>query len=366
MKVECIKEKLYSAVSKADKVTGKNLTLPVLSCVLLEAKGNFLTVKATNLDLGLEIKVPAKIESEGVVAVPGSVLNSFLSNLQDDKSINLELVEGNLVVFSSNNKAVIKTFTVDDFPTIPSVENEKVFILAAADFVKGLKAVWYSASTSNIKPELSSVYIHSNDDGLVFVATDSFRLAEKTVKAKKVEEFGSVLIPFKNVADILKIINDEKEEMEVNITKNQISLKFSNTYVVSRVIDGVFPDYKQIIPKEFKTEVVVLKQDLVNTLKISNIFSDTFNQINIKALASEKKFEFRTKNSNVGENVNNIQAAITGEDVEINFNFKYIIDCFQSIDSDSVSMSFNGLAKPMVIKGVSDKSFTYLVMPMNR
>jgi len=366
MKVECLKEKLYSAISKADKITGKNLSLPVLSCILIEAQGNFLKIKSTNLDLGLEIDIPAKVEIPGIVAVPGATISSFLSNLQDDKNVTLELIEGNLGVSTSNNKAVIKTYPIDDFPTIPKLENGKIFSISTIDFIKGLKAVWYSSSTSNIKPELSSVYIYSDEEGLVFVATDSFRLAEKKVRIKKVEDFGSVLIPFKNVADILKIINDEKEDLELSFTKNQISLKYNGTYLVSRVIDGNFPDYKQIIPKEFKTEAIVLKQDLINTLKLSNVFSDNFNQINIKALVSEKKFEFKTKNSNVGENLNKMTAAITGEDIEINFNFKYIIDCFQSIDSDSLSLSFNGLSKPVVIHGVSDKSFTYLVMPMNR
>jgi DNA polymerase-3 subunit beta len=191
-------------------------------------------------------------------------------------------------------------------------------------------------------------------------------LAEKRVKTKKTADFGQILIPFKNVVDLLKIITDEKEMLEVNFTKNQISLKYRDIYIVSRVIDGVFPDYKQIIAKEFKTEVIVLKQDLLSALKLSNIFADNFNQINIKASVSDKALEFRTKNASVGENVNRLSATITGESVEINFNYKYIIDCFQSINSDSISFSFNGLNKPMVIRGVSDKTFTYLVMPMNR
>lgn len=366
MKAECIKEKLCRAISKVEKITGKNMTLPVLSCILIEARDNYLTLKATNLDLGIEIRVPAKVISAGVVAVPGQTLNGFLVNLSGDGSILLEEKDGNLNIKSENSQATIKSYPSEDFPTIPQVKDAKTHEINSTDFVSGLKSVWYSASLSSIKPELSSVYIHSDDQGLLFVATDSFRLAEKRVKTRKVTDFGQILIPFKNVVDLLKIISDEKDTMRVDFTKNQVSFKYADVYIVSRVIDGVFPDYKQIIAKEFKTEVVVLKQDLLNTLKISNIFADTFNQINIKASPSDKLLEFRTKNSNVGENVNRLSAAITGEPVEINFNYKYIVDCFQSIDSDSVSLSFNGLNKPMVIKGVSDRDFTYLVMPMNR
>lgn len=366
MKAECIKEKFCSAVSKAEKITGKNTTLPILSCILIEARGNFLILKATNLDLGIEIKISAKVMEGGVVAVPGAVLNGFLSNLSGDNNLSLEEKEGNLYVLGSNSQTIIKSFSSEDFPTIPRVKDGQVYEISSPDLIKGLKSVWYSASLSSIKPELSSVYIHSKDGALVFVATDSFRLAEKIVKLKRNSSFEQILIPFKNVTDLLKIIGDEKDSLAVSFTKNQISFEYKDIYVVSRVIEGVFPDYQQIIAKEFKTEVIVLKQDLVNILKLSNIFSDSFNQINIKVSPKDHLLEIKSKNSNVGENVNKLMATVSGEEIEINFNHKYIIDCFQSIDSDSVSLLFNGLNKPMVIRGTSDKSFTYLVMPMNR
>ena len=366
MKAECIKEKFCSAISKVEKITGKNMTLPILSCILIEAKGNFLILKSTNLDLGIEVRIPAKVTQDGIVAVPGNILNGFLSNLTSGNNIIIEEKDGNLYVLGANSQTTIKSYPNEDFPTIPKVKDGRIYEINAISFIKGLKSVWYSASLSNIKPELSSVYIHSKEEGLVFVATDSFRLAEKVVKFKKNNDFEQILIPFKNVTDLLKIIGEEKGEFAVNFTKNQISFEFNDIYIVSRLIDGVFPDYQQIIPKDFKTEVIVLKQDLINTLKISNIFSDSFNQINIKVSVKEKTLELRTKNANVGENVNKLTAAVLGEDIEINFNYKYIIDCFQSIDSDSVSLSFNGLNKPLVVRGVSDKTFTYLIMPMNR
>lgn len=366
MKVDCVKEKFCSAVSKAEKIAGKNMTLPVLSCLLIEAKDGSLVLRSTNLDLGIEIKVPAKVSSPGVVAVPGSILNGFLANTTGDGSINIEEKEGNLHLKVGDSQATIKCLPADDFPTIPQVKDGKEYEFSAGDFILGLKSVWYSASLSNIKPELSSVYIHADEEGLLFVATDSFRLAEKRIKTKKTTDFGSLLIPFKNVADLLKILGEERDTIEVSFTKNQISLRYKDIYIVSRVIDGIFPDYRQIIAKEFKTEVIVLKQDLLNTLKLSNVFTDTFNQINIKASAENKALELRTKNASVGENMNRLAATVTGEPIEINFNHRYIVDCFQSINSDSVSLSFNGLNKPMVIRGISDKTFTYLVMPMNR
>jgi len=366
MKIECTKEKISKAVAKAEKITGKNLTLPVLSCVILEAKKHELIVRSTNLDLGIEITIPVKVEREGVVAVPGVVLNGFLSNLHSDKNVVLEVKDGNLYVSTPHNSTVIKSLPHEDFPTIPKVVGEKIVSIQPKDFVKGLRAVWYSSAVSSMKPELSSIYIYPHENEIVFVATDSFRLAEKKVKVKKVSDFGHILIPFKNISEIIRTLEEIDEECELLITKNQIAFSFSDLYLTSRVIDGVFPDYKQIVPKAHTTEVVILKQDLVNTLKIANVFSDKFNQVNIKALPSKKAFEVRTKNAEVGENNNNVDAALTGDDIEINFNYKYIVDSFQSIDADSVSLTFNGTNKPLVIHGVNDPSFMYLVMPMNK
>jgi DNA polymerase-3 subunit beta len=367
MKIECIKEKLHMAVSKAEKIVGKNLNLPVLSCLLFETKGNNLIIRSTNLDLGLEISIPVKIIESGKVAIPAQVLSSFLNNLSDDKNIILETKENILKVSSSSSEADIKTFLPDDFPTVPMIDEGKMSKISSKELIGGIKSVIYSSSTSSVKPELSSVYIYSNgDEGITFVATDSFRLAEKTIKTRKSVDLPGVLIPFKNASDILKILDDVNEEIQINSTKNQISFTFEGTYLISRVIDGVFPDYKQILPKETKTKVTVLKQDLINSLKISNIFSDNFNQMNISAQIGQKYIQVKTKNSNIGENTNKIEANIEGEGIEVNFNYKYIVDCLSSITSDSVYLSFNGVNKPLVVRGTTDKTFTYLVMPMNR
>ncbi|MFH0755222.1 MAG: DNA polymerase III subunit beta [bacterium] len=366
MKIECIKEKLHMAVSKAEKVVTKNINLPVLSCLLFETKGNNLIIRSTNLDLGLEITIPVKVEENGKVAIPANIISSFLNNLNDDKNIILETIENTLKIYTSNSEANIKTLSPDDFPTIPVIDGEKVCKINSKDLINGIKSVIYSASLSSVKPELSSIYIYTNEDNLVFVATDSFRLAEKIIKMRKSIDLNNILIPFKNAVDILKIIDNTDVEIEISATKNQISFVFNGIYLVSRVVDGIFPDYKQFIPKEEETRVVLLKQDLINSLKISNIFSDDFNKMNIIIKNGEKTIQIKTKNNNIGENTNKIDANIEGENIEVNFNYKYIIDCLPSIISDSISLIFNGINKPVILKGVSDKTFTYLVMLMNR
>ncbi|MES2087939.1 MAG: DNA polymerase III subunit beta [Patescibacteria group bacterium] len=366
MKIECAQNKLQQVLQQAEKIAGRNLNLPVLSCVLLEAKKGQLTIRSTNLDLGFEAVVPAKIDAEGVLAVPAAVLNSTIASIPNEKSVKFENTELNLTITTNKSKSTIKCMPTEDFPTIPMLEKTQYCEMPAADFVKGLKAVWYSSSVSSIKPELSSVCIYSEDGSLIFVATDSFRLAEKKVKTKITKDFEKVLIPFKNISEIIRTLEKAEGSMEIRFSKHQIAFVFNGTYLTSRVIDGSFPDYHQIIPKEFKTEAVLLKEDLVQSLKVSTIFSDSFNQVNVALDPEAKKFQLTTKNVSLGENSTKLDAALSGDPAEANFNFRYINDCLQSIDSDSLSLSFAGPSRPVVIRGVSDKSFTYLVMPMNK
>ena len=365
MKLECGIEKLKNGILQVEKITGKNLTLPILSSILFIASGRSLKLRATNLSLGVEIEIPAKIEKEGIVAISGGTLAGIFSNVFQNENVFLESDDGNLLIKTKKSRIKLKGQIYDDFPTIPIVEG-KTFEIESKKLVDGIKGVYYSSSPSDIKPEISSVYIYSNNDNLVFVSTDSFRLAEKKVKIKGNEEIPGILIPFKNIPEILRIFGEIQDVVRVCFNKNQISFSSENIYLTSRIIDGVFPDYRQIIPKEFKVEAVVLKQDLLNALKLSNIFSDKFNQINLLIKPKEKIFELSSSNNDIGENKTFLDAALKGEEVSLGFNYKYFLDCFQSINTDSISIRLNQSSKPMVISGASDNSFTYLIMPMNR
>jgi len=365
MKLECSIEKIKNALMTVDRITGKNLTLPVLGSVLWVATGKTLKLRATNLNIGIEIEIPVKIEKEGVVAIRSDILSSLFSILSGDSMVSFELINNNLSVKTKTNTIILKSIPSDDFPTIPLIEGEKLNI-SAKKFLEGVKSVYYSASVSEIKPEIGSVYIYPEDDLLVFVATDSFRLAEKKVKIKQKLNFSGILIPFKNTLEIIKVFEGVDEDIKITLQKNQISFSTENIYLTTRVVDGSFPDYKQIIPKNSTTEATLLKQDFIASLKISNIFSDKFNNVTFNIKPEEKVFEIEARNTDVGENITLIGGALSGENITLNFNYKYIIDCFLSISSDSVVLEFNGNNRPMIIRPIGDSSFMYLVMPMNR
>jgi DNA polymerase-3 subunit beta len=365
MQLECGIEKIKNAISQTERVTGKNLTLPVLNSILLIASGKSLKLRSTNLSLGVEVEIPAKIQKEGIAAISGTILSGVFSNISQNDNVLIEESNGNLVIKTKKNQIKLKGQPHEDFPTIPLVSG-KNFEIDSKKLIDGIKSVYYSSSPSDIKPEISSVFIYTDQENLVFVSTDSFRLAEKKVKVKGLEEIGGILIPFKNIPEILRIFGDFVGNIKVCFNKNQISFSTDNVYLTSRVIDGVFPDYRQIIPKNPTTEAVVLKQDLLNALKLSNIFSDKFNQINLNIKPKEKIFELSSTNNDVGENTTYLEAAITGEGVELGFNYKYFLDCFQSLNSDSVVIKLSDSGKPIIVSPVSDPSFTYLIMPMNR
>lgn len=366
MKIECVKDRFTEAVIKAERVIGKNLSLPVLSCILIEAQGSTAVIRSTNLDLGIEITVPVKVKEQGSVAVPGQVFSSFLSALQSDHSMVCEQEGSVFTITTEKNTTTINTMATDDFPTIPLVGKQNRFLVPVKELLDGFHSVLFSSSIASVKPEYASILLYSDAEGIVFVATDSFRLAEKKIRLKKKVEIQHLLIPTKNATEITRIFSDMVGDVAIDVEGNQISFSLDSVYVTSRLVDGSFPDYKQIIPKEFTTEAVVLKQDFMNAMKVANIFSDTFMQVGLQVIPKNKIFELKTKNNTVGEQKTTIPAVFSGDEVAMNFNHRYLIDCFSSLNADSASFLFTGQGRPLVVRGATNKNFTYLIMPMNR
>ncbi len=364
MKAECLKDALQDGVQLAGRIVGKNLALPVLGGVLFSAQKNTITLRATNLDLGVEIQIPAKIENEGVTVIPGHILLGVLSALNDRKVV-IDVSDNILSISTIHTKSTIQCLSSDDFPTLPTLSDTvESFSFPVQKFIDGVKSVWYSASVSDMKPEIASIYIYQNENTVIFAATDSFRLAEKKISVKNGAEFSPILIPYKNIIEILRVFESLSGDIEVKFNKNQISFSSEKIYVTSRIIDGIFPDYHQIIPKEYTTEAVLLKQDIINTLRITHLFSDKFNRVDFYINPEKKLFEVKAKHTPIGENTTQIEARLSGAEISCGFNQKYILDCFQAIKQESVIFSFSGVGRPLVIQGINDKSFTYLVMPL--
>ncbi len=367
MKIKTNIQKLRNAIIQADKITSKNASHPVLGSILLKTNKDSLSIRSTNLSLGIDITIKATVIEEGEVAVYGSLLVGIFSSLSSKEEVSLDLIDKTLSISAQGVNLIVNTLETEEFPSIPQVQGLTISVPVKV-LLKGLRSVFYSASVSDIKPEISSVFMYpENQESLVFVSTDTFRLAEKFVEIETLPDFEGILIPFKNISEIIRVLGDNEENsVEVIFNKNQISFKSDDVYLTSRLVDGGFPDYRQIIPKEFKTQVIVLKQDLINALRLANIFSDKFNQVTMVIDPKASIFEISSKSSGVGENSTTLEATLSGEPITLNINYKYLLDCFQSILEDSVVLEFTESRKPMIVKGISNKTFMYLIMPINR
>lgn len=371
MKFECLKEKITRAVSKADKVTAKNSSLASLKSIYIEAKKNEVILRSTNLEIGLEIILPAKVEQEGIVVVAGSTLNQVLNAFEGNKTVELSLTGDVLTLKTSTQESRIKTLSADDFPTIPKAEGDNTFSIDISLLNTGLKSVWFSASVSTIKPELSSIKIwpDQNDGTLVFVATDHFRLAEKRIKVQKIPDFTSILLPARNATEIIRLFDDLEGTVDIVVDQNQISFTFSGEYtvrVVSRIVEGNFYDYVSIIPKEYSSEVVFLKKDVQNAFKVASLFSDKFFHSKFVCDAVTSTLTIQTKNTEVGDSSSEVSCKVNGDSFDVNFNYRYILEAFQSVGTESVCFNYNSTKHILIITPVGDTSFRYLVKPMNK
>ena len=365
MKIGTTKENILNSIILAERIVGKKESLPVLSCVLFDV-GKGLTVKATNLEAGIEIQVAVEVEDKGVIAVPATILSQTLRSISGEK-IAIKTEEGNLVIESRGTKTLIKSVPNEEFPTLNISKESKGINVSREELMRGISSVSYAASPSMIRPELGSVYVSIKPGTILCVATDSFRLAEKTISNVSGKQSVELLIPLKHALELAHILERiESSEVSLSVDESQVSITAPGVRYISRVVDGTFPNYKEIMPKSFATEATVLKNDLAEMLRKARVFSGNDQHVGFHVYPKRKIFSATARSAEVGEMSDSIDAALSGEDLDINFHIGYLSHCLPTIESDSITMGFSGAGKPLVIRGVSDPSFTYLVMPLNR
>ncbi|MDO8514459.1 MAG: DNA polymerase III subunit beta [bacterium] len=365
MKTRTKKEGILNAVVLAERIVGKKESLPILSCILLDI-GKDITVRATNLEAGIEIHVASEVEDKGIIAIPANVLSQTLHSISSEK-VTLKTEEGNLVIESRGTKTLIKSIPHDEFPALNTTKDLHGVNVSREELMRGISAVSYAASPSMIRPELGSVYVSIKPGAILCVATDSFRLAEKTISGVAGKQSVELLVPLKHALELVHVLEHVNVgEVELSADESQMSIAAPGVCYISRVVDGTFPNYKEIMPKNFATEATVLKNDLAETLRKARVFSGNDQHVGFHAYPKRKIFSATARSAEVGEMSDSIDAALSGEDLDINFHIGYLADCLPTIESDSIIMGFSGAGKPLVIRGVSDPSFTYLVMPLNR
>ncbi len=365
MEIRISRPQLSQVLELLTRISVKQVTLPVLQCALLKAESDSLILSATNLELSIEVKITCQVIEGGVVAVPALTL---LQSVQYDtgSELTLRVEEGVLVIESVKTNTSIKAMVAEEFPVLNKVQG-KNFTINRSLFSLGIKTTAFAASVSSIKPELGSVLIQQKkEQALTFVATDSFRLIEKTVAQKGLVFEGGILLPQKNAIEISRICDLLQTDPELVVSDNQCALSFGEegVYLTSRLVAGSFPDYEQIIPKEFITKATVLKQDLLKAFRKTSVFLNKYQQVTLAVV--NNSLTISAQNSEVGHVTDSIEAVVDGDDLTLSFNQQYIFDVLTHISDDSLLLKFAGIGRPLVITGTADKNLRYLVMPMNR
>lgn len=355
-------EAIYLVARFAER---KATTLPVLSSILILAGDEGVKMRATNLEVGIDFKLTDTVTKKGVVAIPATILQQIAASLTQEGDITIEHIGDILTVKGDTGKSVIKTVPYEDFPSIPFPENPKNRIILSGLLLKNLfSTIATCASTSMVRPELASIYLSLEGGVLTAVATDSFRLAEKKIPLTSKGAQGKFLIPAKNAHDIAQALPDD--EIIVSFDEHQCAFVSTNGMLVSRLTNAVYPDYRQIIPKESVVESTLSRKDFEAALKRTTIFADLFQKIRINFDSKKNTVSLFAKNTDIGESLDTLPAQISGNSLELAFNYRYLNTIFSLTEAQNLSLLAAGVGRPLIIKGVGDTSLLYLVSPMNQ
>lgn len=373
MKVSCTKNNLQIGLAVTSHLSTKNIQLPILNNVLIVAKNGNIRLTSTNLETAVSCLVRGRIEEEGEMTVPSKLFYDYISLLKEEK-IDLWSDGRVLQIEAGDYKTKINGLPSSDFPLIPSVVAEKSFVLSADVFREALSQVVFAVANNESRPELSGVLLRFLKNELVLVATDSYRLAERKIKiSSENQNETSVIVPARTMIEvnrILSIFKDSAEtpsEVQISLSENQAVFTFGPVELISRTIEGSFPDYQQIIPKTFQTETKIDREDLMNAVKTASLFSRSglfdvtlsFDPAGtVKAAAAD---------STRGENTAGTKAAVTGPENSVTLNFRYLLDGLQSVSSEMVLFQMIDGANPCVVRPVGDETgHLYIVMPIKQ
>lgn len=363
MKFQVSTTKFAELINKAEKLVARKSSLPILGNVYLEVLKGRLLVRSTNLELGYESSITAKNSADGAVTVGAGLLKNFLQQSRSAQSLLGELNGTTLTLQTDNTTVQITTESADDFPSLPELKADKInaFTINSNDFINGITSVQYASAVSTMKPELSSIYIHTHNNELYFVATDTFRLAEKIVSSVS-EEMESLLIPQANAVEVTKLLSED-QSLECRYSDNLLVISEGDTKITLRIVDGIFPDYRQIIPAEFSTTATVLFYDFDNALRLSSIFADKYHQVTLGVTSDSITIE--SKGTEQGKSTTAISASTEGDGLTAKFNQRYLNDPLTILKGDNLVLNLSP-NKPMIMQNPNDSTFRYLVMPMHQ
>lgn len=361
MKLIVNQKNLKRALLVVEKAIGRNISLPILSNILIKTENGRLKLSATNLEVGINYFIGVKIEETGEIAIPARVLSDFISNIQDDK-ISLSTKNNILYINTDNYKTQILGTDPKDFPIIPKIKDSAVFTAKPLDLQEALMSVYDSTALSEGRPELTGIFASISGSEGIFASTDGFRLAERVIPVKGIKNH-SFIIPKGASAEMIRILGDIEGDISVQVGDNQIAFQGEEFELVSRIIDGNYPDYKKIIPDKYLSSLTVKREDLEKNIKIASVFAS--NIADIKIHTESDSLIITSRNSEKGEVETKVGASLKGDPFDISINYHYILDGIKAIDDSKISINYTGQSSPLVLKPSTDgNKSTYVIMPL--
>ena len=372
MKFSGLQENINRGLLVVSHVAGKNAALPILSNVLVRVGKGGLELVSTNLELGVRAEVRGKIEQEGDITVQAQILSNFV-NLLPNKPIDMELKGTQLTVLCDGKEVKMNGIGAGEFPVMPVIERQEEYVITANIFRQALTQVMFAVQASEVRPEISGVLFsfHAPAAGtLTLAGTDSYRLAERSLVLDSASAVTPkrLIVPLRTCQEVIRILGylDEKTPVRIAFGEGQMAVVMGEVELVSRLIEGRYPDYEQIIPKNAKTQVIVDTSELIRAVKQASLFcSGGINDVHL-SFDAEHGLTITATSQQLGESSSTLQASVTGDKNQIVFNYRYLLDGLQNMPTSEVVLETVNDAAPGVLRPVNDKSYLYLIMPIKQ
>ncbi len=365
MKIEILQEQILSGLSIVGRAVAARAQLPVLSHILIEANSEGVVLSATDLEIGIRVKVAAKVIEPGIVAVPAKMFEEFLSSLSPGK-VEILMDKETLILKAPGYSGKFQTISAEEFPTIPEIAKEnEICSLDVKLFTASVGRVVFASAKDSLRPVLTGVLWEFTPKTVRLVATDGFRLAVEELAVTVTTDQKSLLVPSRVVGEVVRLASSSDKIFIGHLpTTNQIYFMIGETLVVSQLLAGNFPDYQKILPKEFGTEINVSKGELLQALKAAHIFArDNSNMV--RWSVEESEIAIQSSSPERGECLINVPIKLDGDTIEIIFNARYVLDYLNVIESDTVLISLGGKLAPAMFRDSGREGGQYVVMPIN-
>lgn len=375
MKLSCTQENLAKGLATVGRAVATRSPLPVTSNVLIATDDARLKLAATNLDIAITCWVGAKIEDDGAITVPARLVGEFVNSLPNDR-VDLKLNERqrSLNLKCGHFEANIKGIDADEFPPIPSVGSDGAISVDPSAFHDAIEHVAFAAATDDSRPVLAGVSMVFEGDKLTLAAADGFRLAVLEMPLPEaVASRIDIIVPARALTELGRIIGDAAEPLQINVTpnRNQVLFRLPNVQLVSRLIEGTFPNYRQIIPTKHTTRVVISTKEFLGATRIASYFArDSANIIRLHAKPGEDiapgQLTVAATAAEIGDTTGGIDAVVEGDEAQIAFNAKYLADVLSVLDASQVALEVTTPSSPGVVRpSTENSSYTHVIMPMH-